>query len=125
MSRTIFESGSELHFVFRVWILNYAVWDRAHAIVRRIAAMLPSWGDGVGPSGGGADISGAMREGVPGGSIRTTANAEFESPVTRGPEANVDVCACPHALRLPVLRCCAWRATYFSRLPVECCAAAL
>ena len=57
--------------------------------------MLPSWGDGVGPSDGGADISGAMREGVPGGSIRTTANAEFESPVTRGPEANVDVCACP------------------------------
>ena len=82
--------------------------SRAHAIVRRIAAMLPDWGDGVGPSGGGADISGAMREGVPGGSIRTTANAEFESPVTRGPEANVDVCAWPRCgLRCPWLRCCA------------------
>ena len=76
--------------------------------MRRIAAMLPDWGDGVGPSGGGADISGAMREGVPGGSIRTTANAEFESPVTRGPEANVDVCAWPRCgLRCPWLRCCA------------------
>ena len=94
--------------------------------MRRIAAMLPDWGDGVGPSGGGADISGAMREGVPGGSIRTTANAEFESPVTRGPEANVDVCAWPRCgLRCPCCAAVLGVLLTFQDFRVECCAAAL
>jgi carboxypeptidase Q len=64
----------------------------AHAIVRRVAEMLTGIdGSAVGARGGGADISGAMSAGVPGGTIQTKANNVFQSPITSGPDRNANI----------------------------------
>ena len=63
----------------------------AHAIVQRIAPMLAAvGGSAVSSRGGGADISGAMMAGVPGGTIQSPENDVYTNPITSGPDRNVD-----------------------------------
>ena len=83
----VFESDGG---VFDTTGIGFSASLEAHAIVRRIGTLLAGIdGASVGPRGGGADISGAMRAGVPGGTIQTEANSVFTNPTTRGPDTNV------------------------------------